>query len=346
MIGSYLWGGLSDVMGNRKLLPVLSCIFLPVCLLLLSVAVSPVQTILLRGLIGLILPAYISPILALVSEEVGREERGEKLGWFNSIRSLGSTTGLFLTGFLVASVSLNSIFQLLALLAFLSIPPLLLGPGRVAQFSMPKFDRILKDIKERFFPSGKGRGGLQEKGLIYIYLALALRVICIVGFASFLPIYIVRELGYSQGFLGIFEGVGNGLMIIGMFIAGWAADKLGRRIIVIIGFLLSGLTPIFYSISGNLLTLGLGRTFHSLGYCLVISGIAAFVGDVAGEGRQGSLMGMITVFFAMGGMVGPLIMGTFLGYLGYFRMGMVMSLFAFSAMMIVVYKVEETLPSA
>jgi hypothetical protein len=41
-----------------------------------------------------------------------------------------------------------------------------------------------------------------EKGLIYIYLALALRVICIVGFSSFLPIYLVRGLGYSQEFFG------------------------------------------------------------------------------------------------------------------------------------------------
>ncbi len=345
MVGSYLWGGLSDVMENRKLLPALSCLFLPVCMLLLSVTVSAVQVILLRGLIGLILPAYISPILALVSEEVRREKRGERLGWFNSIRSLGSTTGLFLVSFLVVFMPLNSIFQLLAFLGVFSVLPLLLGPGCLTEFSLPKFNRILTDIKERLFPSTEGRWVLKEKGLIYIYLALALRVICIVGFSSFLPIYIVRELGYSQEFLGVFEGFGNGLMIIGMFIAGWAADKLGRRMIVIIGFLLSGLTPIFYSVSSNLLTLGLGRIFHSLGYCLVIGGISAFVGDLARKGQQGSLMGLITVFFAIGGIVGPLIMGTFLDALGYFRMGILMSLFAFSAIIIAVYKVEETLPS-
>ncbi|MGD8545730.1 MAG: MFS transporter [Candidatus Bathyarchaeota archaeon] len=146
--------------------------------------------------------------------------------------------------------------------------------------------------------------------------------------------------------MGVFEGFGNGLMIIGMFIAGWAANRFGRKIVMISGFLLSGLTPIFYSISGSLLTLSLGRTFHSFGYCLVISGIAAFVGDAAGEGQQGSFMGLITVFFAIGGMIGPLIMGVFLERLGYFGMGILMSLFAFSALTIATYKVEETLSSA
>lgn len=345
MLGSYLWGGLSDVIGNRKLLPALSSICFPLCLFFLSTAVSPAQVIILRGLIGFILPAYISPILALVSEQVKWEERGEKLGWFNSIRSLGSTIGLFLTGYITAYASLNSVFQLFAFLSILSIAPLLVIPGHITEFSTFEFSRILTDIKEKIFPSQEGgKKILQEKGLIYIYLSLALRVICIVGFASFLPIYIVKELNYSKEFLGVFSAYGNGLMIIGMFIAGWASDKFGRRIIVILGFLLSGLTPIFYSVSSNLLTLSLGRTFHSLGYCLVISGISTFVGDVAGEERQGSFMGLITVFFSIGGIIGPLIMGTFLEYLGYFKMGIIMSLFAFSALIMVVSKVEEPLP--
>ena len=105
MVGSFVWGGLSDLMKNRKLLPILSCILLPVSLLLLSGAVSPVQVILLRGLIGLVLPAYIAPILALISEEAGWKERGERLGWFNSVRSLGSTAGLFLASFLVTFIT-------------------------------------------------------------------------------------------------------------------------------------------------------------------------------------------------------------------------------------------------
>lgn len=345
MLGSYLWGGLSDVMGNRKLLPVFGSICFTACLLFLSNAVSAVQVIILRGLIGLTIPAYISPVLALMSEQVRGEKRGKRLGWFNSIRSLGSTMGLFLTGYMVTFLSLSSVFQLFALLAVLSIGPLLLLPGHLTQFSMPDFNRILTDIRHSTFPPQEGGKHIfQQKGLIYIYVALALRVICIVGFASFLPIYIVQELDYSQEFLGVFSGYGNGLMIIGMFIAGWAADKAGRRIIVIIGFLLSALTPIFYSLSGNLVTLGLGRTFHSLGYCLVISGISTFVGDVADEGSQGAFMGLITVFFSIGGVIGPLIMGTLLGHLGYFKMGIIMSLFAFSAMIITVLKVEETLP--
>jgi MFS family permease len=345
MLGSYLWGGLSDIMGNRKLLPAFSSIFLPVTLLLFSIAVSPVQVIILRGLVGLIFPAYVSPISALVSEEVKRRERGKKLGWFNSMRSLGSTIGLFLAGYLVAYLSLNSVFRLFAFLAVFSIVPLLLIPGDITKFTMPEFRRILTDIKKKMLPTKEGgKQILRKKGLIYIYLSLTLRVICIVGFASFLPIYIVKVLGYSEEFLGIFSGFGNGLMIIGMFVAGWTADKLGRRIIVTVGFLLSGLTPIFYSISDNLITLSLGRIFHSLGYCFVMGGISAFVGDVASEGSQGSFMGLITVFFSIGGIIGPLIMGTFVGYLGYFRMGIVMSLFAFSAMVMIVSKVKETLP--
>ncbi|NIP66900.1 MFS transporter [Candidatus Bathyarchaeota archaeon] len=345
LLASYLWGGLSDVMGNRKLLPAFSCISLPVILLLLSIAGSPAQIILLNGLVGWIFPAYASPILALVSEEVEQRERGEKLGWFNSTRSLGSTIGLILAGYLVAYATLRYAFQLFALFTAFSLVPLLLIPGNIREFAVPQWNQILGQIKERMLSSKGGKHILHEKGLIYLYSALTLRVICIVGFASFLSIYIVKELGYSQEFLAAFSAYGNGLMIVGMFFAGWIADRLGRRITVILGFLLSGCVPIFYTLSHHLIILGLGRTLHSLGYCFAIGGITAFVGDLAGEESQGSFMGLITIFFSVGGVAGPVIMGSLLGYLGYSKMGVLMSLFAFSALIMTIAKVEEPLPS-
>ncbi|MGD8545729.1 MAG: MFS transporter [Candidatus Bathyarchaeota archaeon] len=157
-VGSFIWGSLSDLMKNRKLLPIFSCILLPVFLFLLSGAFSPVQVILLRGLIGLVLPAYVAPILALISEEAGGKERGERLGWFNSVRSLGSTAGLFLASFLVAFISLASVFQIFSFLTVFATFMLIYGPGRVAEFSLPKFSRILLEFKRKLFPSRQGGG--------------------------------------------------------------------------------------------------------------------------------------------------------------------------------------------
>ncbi|MFW6117431.1 MAG: MFS transporter [Thermoproteota archaeon] len=332
ILGSYLWGGLSDVWRNRKLLPVLSGISYPACLFFLSIVDSPVQIILVRGVMGFIFPAYISPVLALMSREVGVEGRGARLGGFNSTRSLGSTLGLFLAGYMITFLELNSAFQLLAVLTVLSVPPLLLVPGELTEICMPSFSKLFSEIRKNIFPSGEGEHVLRSKGLIYMYITLSLRVICIVGFASFLSPYIIGELGYSPEFLGYFSGYGQALIIVGMFIAGWAADKLGRKTVVNIGLLLSGLTPILYSLSGWLVTLMVARTLHSMGYCLVMNGISTFVGDVTSEENRGAFMGLIYVFYGIGDIIGPVIMGSLLGYLGYFPMGVIMALFSLSGL--------------
>jgi len=343
-LGGVMWGVLSDTMNDRKLLPVLSGISLSAALLLLSSATSPTDVIVGRALVGLTLPAYVSPMLALISERSRSEKRGRKISWFNSTRSLGSMIGLIIAGYTVIYAPISLLFQCFSILTATSIVPVLLIPIHTASLRLPKTDQIAKAITDRFsLLIEESPAAFKKNGLLYLYIALILRLICIYGIASFLPVHIVENLGFSPDFLGFFYAFGVGLTILAMPAAGWCSDKLGRRPTVILAFALSSVAPIFYGFSNNILTLGVGRVAHSISYSFILTGASAFVGDVADKKQHVTFMGLISVCFGIGGVIGPLTMGVLLDYFAYPIMGAIMFISCFSGLILVSWKVEESL---
>lgn len=344
MPASLFWGSLSDLLENRKILPLGSIISFSFILLVLSWSVTPTQVIILRAFIGLTLPAFTAPLLALISEHSTTERRGGDISWYNAFLSLGRMIGLLITGYLALFFPFSSLFRGFGIVLLGTLLPLLFLPRSLFSVHIPQLATIVDEMKSRIFPEKEGKSVLWENGLIFLYSSITLRVICIVGFASFLPLYLTEELGYNLQFLGTFSAIGSGIMVFSMLVAGYSADVLGRKRIVLTGLLLSFLTPIFY-ILGKLLLLflWLGRIFHSFGYSFLMSGSSAFVGDLARKKEQGALMGWIRLSFSFGGVIGPMIMGTILGPLGYTKAALIMSFFALCGLTLTFFKVEETI---
>lgn len=344
ILSSLFWGAMSDLLENRKLFSLGSIFCFSLIFFLIAKSTSPTQVILLRACIGLIFPAFSTPLLAFISEHSTTEKRGGDISWYNAFRAIGRTVGLLLTGYLTLFFLLSSIFQFFAFFLLVTVLPIMLLPEKLFQLRIPHLDQILHEMKSRILPTKKGSSLLRENGLIYLYASITLRVICIVGFASFLPLYLTEELGYSLQFLGWFSAVGSGIMIFSMLIAGHSADVVGRKRIILIGLFLSSITPLFYHLGRFLpLLLWLGRITHSFGYSFLMSGSSAFVGDIARKREQGALMGWIRMAFSIGGVIGPLLVGSLLGgIITYAGAAFLMSLFAFSGLILTLVKVKET----
>lgn len=343
IVSSPFWGSLSDLTKNRKIFSVGSILSFSVILFFISKSTSPNEIIILRALIGIVFPAFSTPLLALISEHSSTTRRGGDISWYNASRALGRMVGLIIAGYLTVFFLLSSLFRQFALFVLLSILPVFFLPDKFLEISFPKPHLLLKEMKSRIFPVKEGESLLRKNGLIFLYVSITLRVICIVGFASFLPLYITEELGYSLQFLGVFSAVGSGIMIFGMLLAGHSADILGRKRIILMGLFLSSLTPIFYHFGQSFSwLLWSGRVAHSFGYSFLISGSTAFVGDIARKREQGALMGWIRMAFSIGGVIGPLIMGLVLEPLNYAGSAFLMSSFAFLGMVIALVKVKET----
>lgn len=342
---SPFWGALSDLIKNRKLLAFGSVFSFAFLLFALSKAFTPLQVILIRGGIGLVFPAFTGPVLALISEHSTTQQRGGDISWYNAFLSLGRMIGLLIGSYLTHTFSLSYIFFLFSFFLLSTIVPVLFFPEKTFNIRLPDAHRFLSEVKGRLFPVKEtGDSLLMEKGLIFLYVSLILRVICIVGFSSFLPLYLVEELGYSLAFIGVFNSVGAAIMIFSMLVAGHAADIVGRKYIILLGLLLSALTPLSYHF-GKYFTfiLWFGRCAHSFGYSLLISGMSAFVGDIARDREQGALMGWIRMSFSIGGIVGPTIMGSLLSSIGYSMAAYLMATFAFTGFFLTLIAVGETM---
>ncbi len=343
IVSSPFWGAMSDLLENRKLLPTASTLSFTLIFLWISICENPTQVIIGRAVLALVSPALTAPLLALISEQSSVTKRGGDISWFNAFRSFGGVLGLVIIGYLSYFLSLSLLFKLFAIYFVGLLLPLIVLPGNMFEIRVPEARKILKDMKSRVFPVKEGHSVLKEKGLMYLYLSLILRVICIVGFTSFLSIFLTEEIEFSLQTLGIFSAVGSGLTFLSMLTAGHLADVLGRRQITLFGFLLSAFTPITYSLGSEILILlWVGRVTHSIGYGFVISGISAFVGDIARKREQGSLMGWINMSFGIGGSIGPLLMGALLGSFGYVGMALFMSSFAIVGLLLTLLKVGET----
>lgn len=149
---------------------------------------------------------------------------------------------------------------------------------------------------------------------------------------EFIPVY-VSGLLFSLPVIVLFD------------YAPWFASSLG------VGYLQVGLVSTAYfvaNILGSYLWGGLSDVWRNRKLLPVLSGIGYpvclfFLSIVTSEENRGAFMGLIYVFYGIGGIMGPVIMGGLLGYLGYFPMGVIMALFSFFGLVLGVLKVEETL---
>lgn len=344
LVASPFWGGLSDLLENRKLFSIGSIMSLSLILFLLSKATLPIHVIILRGCIGFVIPAFSNPILAFISERSSTERRGEDISWYNAFRGIGSMIGLFIIGYLTIFFELSSIFNIFSLSILCTLIPILLLPEKLLHIHLPRLDSIFEEFKSRILPVKEGGESLlKESGLIFLYISIMFRVICRWGFGTFVPVYIVEELGFSLQFLSIFNAVASGVMIFAMLLGGYASDFLGRKRIISLGLFLSSLAPLLYILGGNhMLFLWLGRFSNTFGYSFLRNGSSAFVGDIARKREQGSLMGWINMSWGIGGVIGPILMGIILGSFKYIGSALIMSTFALTGLILTLVKVGET----
>lgn len=344
IFSSPLMGGLSDLLENRKIIPLISSVAMAGVLVAISYCTIPLHLLVIQILIGILFPALYAPLLALISDKSRSQSRGSDMGWFNAFRGVGSMISLLGIGYLTVYLQLLPIFRYVGLFYLILVIPILLLPEKLSKINIPEASQLLSEIKSRLFPKTDiGSSLLYENGLIFLYISLALRAVSIVGFSSFLSVLITDEFGYSLRFLSTFSAVGSGLTIFGMLTAGYAADIIGRKHVINIGLFLAFLAPLSYSLGGDFSPLlWLGRIGHSISYSFIMSGSAAFVGDIARKREQGALLGWVSMAVGIGGTIGPIIMGAVLETLGYLGAALFFSLFALSATILTIFKVEET----
>jgi MFS family permease len=120
-------------------------------------------------------------------------------------------------------------------------------------------------------------------------------------------LYLNKDLGFSVTEIGWIVGIRVAGMVIFLFIAGILSDSLGRKSVLILGFIFSGISFLLYGFTKNLLFLLLTSFIGGIGDGLGMTTLMALLTDIAPLNARGVVVGLYRTFQDIGGFIGPLI---------------------------------------
>lgn len=325
MVFSPVWGAIADITRRRRAILVGTGVLATLSLLLLSVIENVWISVGLVALYAALVAGFLPLLLTIVSEHGGDASRGRAIGFFNSAKSLGATGGRFLAGVLLTALASANFFLVVAAGSLLATIAVALVDDPAADGrAFPPWRTLLAEIRRRLVPVGDGRAALTTNGLHWLYLAHGLRNMTISGLMSLMPIYLITVIGASETQMGLILGLGSALQVLFMYGFGRVVDAHGRKSFVVYGMLGSGgfaLVVAAATLPGGLLlrevVVGSGFLLRAIAVSAIFAGSYAFIGDVAPVERESELMGMLSTVKGVGGVLGPLLLGTIATVAGY-----------------------------
>jgi MFS family permease len=364
MLLSPVWGALADVTGRRRAVMVGTGALATLAALPLAVADGVWLPVGLRGLYAVFAAGFAPVALTIASERGGDDGRGRSLGTFNSARSGGFAGGQFVAGILLGAVARPDLYLVVvALSAVSTLAAAVLidptddgpadGPGVATDGGSPSRGALFREVRRRLLPAAGERGHFRTKGLRWLYVALAIRNVTVLGVMALMAPYLVDVVGVAEPVMGALLAINHGTQVGAMYLLGVAADRVGRKPLIVVGMAGSGAFAIIAAaatlpaanagllgVAGPAwLGTGLGRVAIAGGGLLVLgvsfsamtTGAVAFIGDVAPAGRESELMGLRSTAKGLGGVVGPTLVGAAATLAGYQAAFAVASTLAFAA---------------
>ncbi len=261
---------------------------------------DPVQLILARGLQGFGAPLFFAVSMTMILNMFPIETRGSAMGFFQGIEFAGTIIGSTFSGFIITALGFQGGFILAALLCVVSVVMILLPPGiRNNANALPKATAIRVSDLPRVFTNTV---------LLTVCFATLISFIVSQGILfTVYPLYANGPLSMSLTDIGLIMGARSVGYVLSIFTMGVAADRLGRRPVLMFGIASTAvmLVPLGFA-SGFLPSL---VAFFLLG---ITTGAVWIIGPVyAAEAvdpqYRGAAVGAYRTFFDLGSIVGPII---------------------------------------
>jgi sugar phosphate permease len=332
---SPLTGWLMDRIGGRFVISFF-CLFLGIGTLLMGQASSLITAILFHGIVGIGAAAVWTPVSALIQKWFGTKKRGLALGILSPSYALGFGLMGIILPTIVKNYSWRMGWYLLGVsgLVLIAINFLLLRDdpeklgllpwGETAKsISSPPPSKTTFNywdiIKERTF---------WLIGASYLFISLGVYVV-----VDFIVTYGVVELKVPYPVASTFISIMALASIGGGFVLMTLSDYIGRAKSLVIIHLLLALSILFIIFAkGNILLLRIGIGWFGFIYGPIWPMYAACARDYFPKEVVGTVIGLLTLFYGIGAMVGPIVGGHLTDLMGTFRwsfgMGALAALFA------------------
>src|SRR5882762_2904716 len=116
-------------------------------------------------------------------------------------------------------------------------------------------------------------------------------------------------MGLSRGDMSWIDGANSVAYALGQFLFGTLGDKLGTRVIVLVGMLASVITAVAMGLSKTVLVMGILFALQGLCQSSGWAPLAKNMGEFFSQRERGSIMGFWCTNYAFGGFVASVLAG-------------------------------------
>jgi len=303
-------GRLSDRIG-RVYMVIAGFALMAIAASLYNFAYAPKQFIVLQAIAGVGAGCLWPPVLAMLSDTTGPDERGRVMGTFNTVFFLGVGVGPLLGGFVADTFGHGAVFNLWAAVAVLGGIVCLLAvkdsvrAPRASTGTASAPIETVPLIRQGYWPTFAAGCIIRSRGGICASFNNAL-----------LPLYAVSLFAATPGMIG-------GLMFIhGLGLAffnipgGIMSDRMGRRLPAVLGSLVATAGVIWYAATTGYWALFAAVALAGAGSAFSTPAVAALTADVCHPRRRGEAFGYFLTSFNVGMVLGSLVFGFVADVLG------------------------------
>ena len=150
---------------------------------------------------------------------------------------------------------------------------------------------------------------LSHKFLIIATVAFAINMMAQGIFNSLFPVYLTGKEGFSTTDVGTFMTLASFVMLVVSMPNGYAVDLWGRKITLVPGLVVLGLSAYLLGMAGDYGGVLLAIIVYGVGEGVCFGASQAYAMDLAPEQRRGSFLGIWGLVNHAGGAVAPLLIG-------------------------------------
>jgi len=308
MLVSLPAASLSDVFGRRKILLFSAFVFASAPFLYLFVT-SWWQLIPVRFYHGFATAIFVPVTEATIAEQFPTK-RGERISIFSSVTAIGRALAPFLGGYILFLTNFGYSTLYLAVGAAGGTAFIIALFFLIERKSPETQNGGTKAVTERMFHGWRKVAKKREVQIVGFVQASQYYVF---GAVEFFLVGYLSEIARLDPFLiGVIMGSQVIASILARPLMGRISDRIGRRIPIISGSIISSLVLAAFPFSGYFPILLLLSIGYGIGFAFVISSTSPLISEVAPSNLVGTSLGFLSTMMDMGQTLGPIISGIIL----------------------------------
>ncbi|MCY8036314.1 MFS transporter [Bacillus sonorensis] len=302
-VGAFLFGLMADRVG-RKYVFIITLLFFSVGSGLSALTTTLTAFLILRFFVGMGLGGELPVASTLVSETVPPERRGRVVVLLESFWAFGWLAAALISYFIIPNYGWQIALLITALPAFYALYL------RLALPDSPKYETLDQKRKPSMFDNIKNVwSGRFARPTAMLWIVWFCVVFSYYGMFLWLPSVMVMK-GFSM--IKSFEYVliMTFAQLPGYFTAAWLIEKAGRKMVLIVYLLGTAVSAYFFGTAESLallLAAGMFLSFFNLG---AWGALYAYTPEQYPTEIRGTGAGMAAAFGRIGGIFGPLLVGS------------------------------------